>query len=306
MSHVYHLSDVHLLKSSVVTIGVFDGMHRGHQHLIERLVTDAHSTDRLAVVLTFFPHPDVLLRGLTGRYYLTPPEERAALMLAMGVDLVVTHPFNIGIRQMRAAAFVDQLLKHLNLSELWVGEDFAMGYQREGNVSFLRDDGARKGFTVSAIPLVQTGSDTITSTRIRDALVLGHVEEARDLLGRPYSVAGEVIHGDARGRQIGFPTANIDVWEAQVLPATGVYAGYAVIDNERFPAVTNVGIRPTFEGQTVRVEAHLLDFERELYGQTLTFEFVKRLRGERKFDGIAALMAQIQQDITHARDVFKR
>lgn len=306
MAHVYHLSDVHLLRPSVVTIGVFDGVHRGHQHLIEQLVREAHQSDRLAVVLTFFPHPDVVLRGLTGRYYLSQPDERAALMLALGVDFVVTHPFNIGIRQMRAAAFVDQLLLHLKMSELWVGEDFAMGFHREGNVAFLREEGVRKDFSVNAIPLVQTENSAITSTRIREALLLGSVEDARALLGRPYSVSGEVIHGDARGRTIGFPTANIDIWDSQVLPSNGVYAGYAIIDNQRFMAVTNIGVRPTFEGQTVRVEAHILDFADDIYGKMLTFEFEKKLRGEKKFSGLEALMAQIQEDVAATRVVLSR
>lgn len=306
MAHVYHLSDVHLLRPSVVTIGVFDGVHVGHQHLIKRLVQEAHQSDRLAVVLTFFPHPDVVLRGLTGRYYLTSAEERAALMLDLGVDFVVTHPFNIGIRQMRAAAFVDQLLLHLKMGELWVGEDFAMGFQREGNVSFLREDGTRKGFEVNTIPLVQTENSTITSTRIRESLMLGNVEDAQMLLGRPYAVTGEVIHGDARGRTIGFPTANIDIWESQVLPSYGVYAGYVAIDNERFMAVTNIGVRPTFEEQTVRIEAHILDFTQDIYGKSLTFEFVKKLRGEKKFSGLDELMMQIQQDVTLARAILNR
>jgi len=306
MAHVYHLSDVHLLRPSVVTIGVFDGVHVGHQHLIRRLVQEAHQSDRLAVVLTFFPHPDVVLRGLTGRYYLTSAEERAALMLDLGVDLVVTHPFNIGIRQMRAASFVDQLLLHLKMGELWVGEDFAMGFQREGNVAFLREEGARKGFAVNAIPLVQTENSAITSTRIRDALMLGNVGEAQALLGRPYRITGEVIHGDARGRMIGFPTANIDVWESQVLPSHGVYAGYAAIDNQRFMAVTNIGVRPTFEGQTVRIEAHILDFAQEVYGENIAFEFVEKLRGEKKFNGLEELIAQIREDVALTRTILKR
>jgi len=306
MAHVYHLSDVHLLRPSVVTIGVFDGVHVGHQHLIRRLVQEAHQSDRLAVVLTFFPHPDVVLRGLTGRYYLTSPEERAALMLDLGVDFVVTHPFNIGIRQMRAASFVDQLLLHLKMGELWVGEDFAMGFQREGNVAFLREEGARKGFAVNTIPLVQTENSAITSTRIRDALMLGNVGEAQALLGRPYRITGEVIHGDARGRMIGFPTANIDVWESQVLPSHGVYAGYAAIDNQRFMAVTNIGVRPTFEGQTVRIEAHILDFAQEVYGENIAFEFVEKLRGEKKFSGLEELIAQIREDVALTRTILKR
>ena len=146
MTHLYSLEEANLPEHSIVTIGVFDGVHKGHQYLIKRLVDEAHATGRLAVVLTFFPHPDVVLRDLQGRYYLTTAEQKAELLTELGVDCVVTHPFNDAVRQVRAAAFVDQLLQNLKMSALWVGSDFAMGYKREGNVPFLREQGLQKGF----------------------------------------------------------------------------------------------------------------------------------------------------------------
>ena len=177
MKHLYDLASVQLEQPSVVTIGVFDGVHRGHQQLIRRLVEEARATDRLAVALTFFPHPDVVLRGLTGRYYLTTPEQRAEYLGELGIDYVITLPFNQEFRQIRAAAFVDMLIEHLKLSSLWVGSDFAMGYQREGNVEFLRAQGEAKGFSLQVIDLIVAESDgAISSTAIREALLAGEVE----------------------------------------------------------------------------------------------------------------------------------
>jgi riboflavin kinase/FMN adenylyltransferase len=301
MNHLSKLGDVHLQQPSLVTIGVFDGVHRGHQHLIRHLVSEARARGHAAVALTFFPHPDVMLRGLTGRYYLTTPEQRAALLGELGIDYVITLPFDQHIRQIRAADFVDQMIAHLRLESLWVGSDFALGYQREGNVAFLREQGAKKGFSIEVIDLIMEENAAISSSTIRAALQAGDVAEAREMLGRSYSVSGEVVKGEQRGRTIGFPTANINVWDGQVIPANGVYSGWATLGDERHMAVTNVGFRPTFNGQTVTVESHLLDFDRDIYGETLTFTFETRLRSEMRFSGIEALVAQIGADVEAGR-----
>lgn len=303
MQHIYDLTQARQEQPSLVTIGVFDGVHRGHQHLIEQLVTDAHSAGRQAVVLTFFPHPDVVLRGLHGRYYLTTPEQRADQLGRLGVDLVVTQRFDEDFRQIRAAEYINQLLQHLKMAVLCVGADFAMGYQREGNVPFLQQQGAEKGFTLHVIDLVaRNGDETISSTAIRSALQAGDIEQANEWLGRAYALSGEVVHGDHRGRTIGFPTANVRIWEEQVIPANGVYACWAHVGAQRYMAVTNIGVRPTFAGEGVTVEAHLLDFDREIYGETLTITFEKRLRAEQRFNGIEALVAQIKADAQAGRD----
>ncbi len=305
MKHIYNLSDAQLDQPSVVTIGVFDGVHRGHQHLLSQLVNAARSSGQLAVVLTLFPHPDLVLRKLTGRYYLTTPEQKAALLGKLSIDVVVTHPFDDSVRQIRAADFVDQLLAHLNMKSLWVTADFAMGYKREGNFAFLTAQGAQKGFEVKETGLLgNNGEVRISSSAIREALLAGDVEKAAHWLGRPYCVEGPVVHGDHRGRSIGFPTANIQVWDEQVLPANGVYAGWATLNNERFMTVMNVGERPTFAGKDIRVEAHLLDFDRDIYGQRLSVDFVARLRGEQKFSGLDALMQQIHNDAERGRGIL--
>jgi riboflavin kinase/FMN adenylyltransferase len=302
MERLYTLDEAALDRPSVVTIGVFDGVHAGHQHLIRRLVAEAHAADQLAVVVTFFPHPDVVLRGLQGRYYLTTPQQKADLLLQLGVDYVITYPFSREASQVRAADFVDVLLKNLRLNTLWVGADFAMGYKREGNLAFLATQGEQKGFAVREIDLIVNDDEKISSSAIRQAVQAGEVEKARRWLGRGYSLAGEVIHGEGRGRQIGFPTANMSVWDEQVIPANGIYAGWAWVDGRRFMAATNVGIRPTFEGATdVTVEPYLLDFDRDIYGQRIEISFEKLLRPEAKFNSIQALIEQIARDVDETR-----
>jgi riboflavin kinase / FMN adenylyltransferase len=226
----------------------------------------------------------------------------------LGVDYVVTHPFDAVLRQMRAADFDNLMVKHLKLNVLWVGSDFALGYKREGNVEFLRKDGEQKGFSVHVMDLVQSGEDhtAISSTAIRQALQQGDVEKAREWLGRAYTVAGPVVRGDQRGRTIGFPTANIDMWAEQVIPANGIYAGWATLGSERFMAMTNVGVRPTFNGQNITVEAYLLDFDRDIYGQKLALSFEKRLRPEERFNGVDALVAQIKKDVEAGREYLTK
>lgn len=302
MQHIYGLAAARLDQPSLVTIGVFDGVHRGHQHLLRRLVAQAHADGRLAVVQSFFPHPDVVLRGLTRRYYLTSPEQKAALLADLGVDVLVTQTFDDALRQVRAGDYVDLLLDRLQMRALWIGPDFALGYRREGDAAYLRQRGAAAGFELHVVDLLAGGGpEAIRSTAIRQALGDGDVEQARALLGRSYAVAGPVVQGDRRGHLIGFPTANIGVWEQQVIPANGVYAGWATLGADRLMAVTNVGVRPTFDGQAVTVEAYLLDFDATIYGQELALTFERRLRPEMKFSGIDALVAQIRADAEAGR-----
>lgn len=303
MIHVYSLQDVQLDQPSIVTIGVFDGVHRGHQALMQQLVTTAKETNQKSVVLTFFPHPDVVLRGITGRYYLSTDKYRAKLFGDLGVDVVVTSTFDEDLRTIRAADYVDSLVNYLNMKTLWVGADFAMGYQREGTVSYLAELGMQKSYEVHSLDLVTYNHDgkRISSSAVRSYLQAGAVDKATELLGRSYCVQGEVIRGDRRGHSIGFPTANMDVWNLQILPAYGVYAGWATLGDETFMAVTNVGVRPTFSGTDVTVEPHILDFDREIYGETLSLTFETRLRGEQKFNGIEELKAQLHKDIATGR-----
>jgi riboflavin kinase/FMN adenylyltransferase len=184
---------------------------------------------------------------------------------------------------------------------LAVGSDFAMGYKREGNVEFLHEQGIKKQFTLQVVDLVANNGGTISSTAIRTALEAGDVDLARDWLGRSYAISGRVVHGAKRGRQIGFPTANMQVWDQQVIPANGIYAGWVHLNGVRYMAATNVGVRPHFDGQDITIEPYILDFDRDIYGQQLTVTFEKRLRNEAKFDSLAALIEQIGMDVDQSR-----
>ncbi len=306
MRHITSLQQAHLSRPSVVTVGVFDGVHRGHQHLLRRLVAHAAETGAIPVVLTFHPLPRLVLSGYEPGQYLTLPGDRAHLLGELGVELVITHPFDDTVRHIRAADFVDRLVEYLNMRALWVGEDFAMGYKREGNVAFLREQARQKGFDLRVVDLMDAGNERVSSTRIRTAVAAGDVLEAARLLGRPHFVFGEVVEGEKRGRAIGIPTANLAVPPDLAVPARGVYAAWAVIGSETHPSAVNIGIRPTFDGTSaLTVEAHLLDFSGDLYGQQLYLHFLARLREEKKFDSVDALVAQIREDIGQARELFR-
>lgn len=308
MRHLRHLNDARLESDSLLTIGVFDGVHLGHQSLIKRLVASARASGRQSIVLTFYPHPDKVLEQVKQRYYLTTPEKRAELLLELGVDCVITHPFDDETRQLPAAAFIDQLVERLRIKELWVGEDFALGFQREGDVRYLRAQGDKRGFKVRALELIREDSSEqlIRSSTVRDHVRNGDVRAAKAMLGRAYTLAGVVVGGDGRGRTIGVPTANLEVWPEQIIPAKGVYATWARLGDDVFPAATNIGTRPTFAGADVTIEAHLLDFNDDIYGARLELAFVKRLRPERKFSGLDELVAQIQADIAATREGLRR
>ncbi len=302
MQHFYSLQETNQ-TATWLTIGSFDGVHRGHQSIIHQLVEKAHAAGAPAAVLTFFPHPNVVLRNLQEPIYLTSPEERAALLGYLGVDIVVTHPFTLELAGMSANDFLALVNQHLHPRHLMVGYDFALGRRREGTVPRLQALGKEYGFTLDVIQPIQLEGEIVSSSQIRAALTGGDLEKVNRLLGRPYAVSGEVVHGDGRGRRLGIPTANLDVWPWRILPKTGVYVCRAMIDGQVWGAVTNVGVRPTFENQqtTPHIEAHVLDFERDLYGEAINLEFIARLRDEQRFPNIDALITQIQQDIQVAR-----
>lgn len=301
---VDRLSDIQERVPTFLAIGVFDGVHRGHQHLLQEMVANAKAADARPAVLTFFPHPTEVILGLEGRLYLTTLERRVALLAAQGVELVIVHPFDETVRKTRARSFVERLCQVMALRQLW-GGSFSLGYEREGNAEFLSALGQEKGFSVHLMQeLVQWNGERVSSSRIRKALAEGDMVEVRGCLGRPFCVAGEVMLGDQRGRMLGFPTANLDVWKKHLLPANGVYATYATLNGERYPAATNVGVRPTVDDRQLLVEAHLLDFEREIYGETISLDFIARVRDERKFPNLEALTEQIRVDVAAVRHIL--
>lgn len=294
---VTHLSEVDHKQPTCVAIGSFDGVHRGHQALLRRMAAEARVADMRTAALTFFPHPRRVLHTLPPRFYLTTLDERVRLLAEQGIDLIITHPFDDEVRHIRAADFVDQLLSTLDMKQLW-GGNFALGYQREGDVPFLRRQGELKGFTVETLaePVLLDG-EMISSRRVRRALEAGDMAEVTGCLGRYFGVRGPVVKGDQRGRTIGFPTANLAVWDELLLPGNGVYATYAWVGQQRHAAATNVGVRPTVDGLKLTVEAHILDFDADIYGERVRLEFVRRIRPEMKFSGLDELKARIAADV---------
>ncbi|MBC7258870.1 MAG: bifunctional riboflavin kinase/FAD synthetase [Chloroflexi bacterium] len=294
----------HLEQDTVATIGAFDGVHLGHQFLIRNLVARAKETGRLAMVVTFHPHPVAVLRPDLPIRYLTTPGEKAVLMEQLSLDILAILPFDAQMAQMSAAEFTGALVRHLRLRELWVGPDFALGRNREGDIATLRALGADLGFAVRAVEPFLLDGEVVSSTRIRALLAQGDVRGATRLLGRYPTVAGEVVPGARRGRALGYPTANLEVRQERAVPADGVYAVFAVLGTERYPGVANIGVRPSFDNGARTVETFILDFDQDIYGCDLVVEFVERLRPEQRFPNIADLVRQIGQDVEVARRIL--
>ncbi|MGC9393308.1 MAG: bifunctional riboflavin kinase/FAD synthetase [Anaerolineae bacterium] len=284
-----------------LTIGAFDGVHRGHQALIRWMTTGARQAGMRAVVLTFDPLPRLVL-GRSTNGALSTLEERLDYMRPLGLDGVIVYPFDRQTATISAADFVTWLVEKLALAGLWVGPDFVLGHNHEGNIPFLEAMGARLGFAVHQFgeTLCWDGR-SVRSSRIRHALKAGDLDQANDCLGHPYRLSGVVEHGDQRGRVLGFPTANLRIPKNRLLPENGVYICRASLHDEHFDAIVNVGTRPTFDDYPPTVEAHLLDFSREIYGERIQLDFLHRLREELRFSSVETLAAQIRQDEADAR-----
>jgi riboflavin kinase/FMN adenylyltransferase len=295
------------IKNPVVTTGTFDGVHVGHQVIISRLKRLAIDVDGESVLITFHPHPLLVVNDEVRPYYLTLPDERARLMGEMGVEVVLTYPFDRDTSQMSSERFISQLVERFHFSDLWVGYDFALGKDREGTPARLKDLGAIYDFEVHEIPALKYEGELVSSSAIRKRIREGDVKGAARLLGRPFVITGDVIRGENRGKSLGFPTSNLFVPPDVVDIHPGVYACEVDIGGEVFNAVTNVGFRPTFDDgiDSPQIEAHLLDFSRDLYGQHLRLSFIDRLRDEKKFEDVSDLIHQIQLDITEARQILK-
>jgi riboflavin kinase / FMN adenylyltransferase len=307
MPNHYYSLEAAQLNGIWLTIGVFDGVHRGHQEIVQQLTAGAHANGAPAVVLTFAPHPAIVLAGRDIKS-LTTPDERAEILFSLGINDVITIEFTRELAEHSAEDFMADLKHHLGLKKLLIGYDFALGKGRAGNFERLTQIGKDLDYDVSAVAAVRLNNEIVSSTLIRQQIAEGAVALAADKLGRCYSVAGPVVPGDGRGRTIGIPTTNIDVPAEKVIPLNGVYACRALVDGKKHRAVVNIGVRPTFTGGDVlpRVEAHLLDYSSDLYGKTVTLEFVERLRGEQKFSSVDALVTQIRIDIEKAKELLQQ
>jgi riboflavin kinase/FMN adenylyltransferase len=292
-------------RPSALTIGNFDGVHLGHQHLVRFLIERARAESLAAGVVTLYPDPVRVLRPQEPMQYLTSLEERLELLRGLGLDFVIPLSFTSELAELSPRAFVGLLREQLDMRLLVMGPDNAFGRNREATPEQVGILGESLGFAVETLPRhVQAVEAPISATNIRRALAEGDLASVERQLGRRYSLRGPVVHGDKRGRTIGFPTANVGVTADRALPAHGIYATWAEVGGRRYQSATNVGTRPTFDGRTVSVEAYLMDFEGDIYDQTLRLEFVARLREERRFDSVEALVAEMQRDVERARQLL--
>jgi riboflavin kinase/FMN adenylyltransferase len=289
---------------TAVTIGVFDGVHIGHRQVIADLITMAASSEISPAIITFDPHPLSILAPERAPKMLTSVDQRIDQFRQLGVEIAGVLDFP-DIRHLLASQFCEEVLfRALHAKRVVVGADFRFGRDRGGDATLLAVEGERLGFEVSVIDLFGYRDGVVSSTRIRQLLSDGLVEEAAALLGRPYELAGQVVEGGRRGGTIGFPTANIAITPDRQVPGRGVYAGQAMVGDEIHLAAINVGTRPTFDGRGTTIEAHLLDYSGDLYGRSLAIDFRVRLRDEVRFDGVEALTSQIRLDVERVREVL--
>ncbi|HWB36759.1 MAG TPA: bifunctional riboflavin kinase/FAD synthetase [Rugosimonospora sp.] len=293
---------------AVVTIGVFDGVHRGHQEIIGHAVKTARDLGIQSVVVTFDPHPSEVVRPGSHPAILTEPARKAELIEALGVDVLCVVPFTVDFSHLSAEAFVhDVLVEHLHAATVVVGENFRFGHRAAGDIDLLTRLGRNFGFTVESAPLVTGDGTPFSSTYIRASVDAGEVEAAAVALGRPHRLEGIVVRGDQRGRELGFPTANLLTGRFAAVPADGVYAcrlvrrGAGSAPGDTLLAATSIGTNPTFNGRERRVEAYVLDFDGDLYGERVALDFARRLREMRRYEGIEPLLAQIREDVAQTR-----
>ena len=291
----------------VLALGNFDGMHRGHLKIIERVRRGAEERGWTPVAMTFDPHPSKIVRPDKAPPLLMTHQQKLEALARGGMHGVAIIRFTPELAHWDPETFVRAVLvEWLHVAEVWVGANFLFGHDRSGNFSLLRSLGARYGFRAEKIDPVRYKDFVVSSTRVRRLIVEGRVDEAGALLGHHYTIEGSVVQGQKRGRELGFPTANLCA-ENELVPPAGVYATTVHIDGIAYPSLTNIGTRPTFEsGEVNIIETHVLDFDKDLYGTRLRLGFVQRLRDEKTFDGIDALQAQIEADRARARDLFGR
>lgn len=287
-----------------VTIGSFDGVHIGHQEIIKTLVNGARVDNTTSVIITFYPHPAKVLRPFPDPFYLSTPEEKDKALTMLGLGSVLTIRFDRQLANLTAYDFMSILHNQLKFSCLLIGYDFKLGRNREGDITKLREIGEKLGYCVRAIEPLQSTAQVVSSSLIRKLISEGDITTANTMLGRWYPVSGKVVHGDGRGKHIGIPTANIEPWSEKLIPKIGVYAALAEVNGSLQQAVVNIGRRPTFYAtpQQQTIEVHLLNFNRDIYGLTLSLNFIKRIRDEVRFNSTEELMRQIGKDIKDSKE----
>lgn len=285
-------------KKTVMTLGTFDGVHKGHQKIISELVENARKIGCESLILTFFPHPRMILQEPSEIKLLNTIKEKSELLSKLGVDHLIIHPFDHSFSRLGAEEFVsDILVKQFAIEKIIIGHDHRFGRNRTANIYDLVEYGEEFGFEVQQISALEIDSISVSSTKIRTALQEGNVEKANEYLGYPYFLSGKIIKGKSIGRTIGFPTANLHIEESyKLIPKNGVYVVQTKVNDDNIYGMMNIGLNPTFEGSTQSIEIHLLNFEGDLYYQHLKIELLKRIRDEVKFDSMEALQKQLLSD----------
>lgn len=287
----------------VLTIGAYDGVHIAHRALIAGVVMRARELGGRAVVITFDPHPDLVLRPQSQLVLLTDLTDKTALISELSVDFLVIQPFTPDFTKLSPETFVEKLLGGGDVCEVHLGEDFRFGYKAQGTVERLREEGQARGFQVRTLASLEVDGQLVSSTAIRKLIAEGNVAQANRWLARAHSLKGVIVQGFQRGRILGFPTANMAVSTQFAVPSNGVYATVTTILSENVSrhSVTNIGVRPTFDNGVRSVETFIFDFDQDIYGQTIRVEFIQKLRDEQKFAGLDAIKAQLAQDVIQAR-----
>ena len=293
-------------KDTLLTIGVFDGVHLGHQYLISQLTRHAREQNLLSGVVTFRQHPQEIMSPQTRLPFLTDLDQRINLLKNEGVDAIFALSFNPELSRLSAREFVALLKRHLRMRGLVIGHDFALGQNREGDETTLLKLGKEMGFSVTAVRAKLVNGELVSSTTIRKALADGDMKRVHRLIGRNFGFGGGVVTGAHRGTGLGFPTANLEVNPGQALPPDGVYVTWAYIDGHAYPSMTNIGQRPTFSNNERTVEVYVLDYQGNLYGHEMKIDLIDRLRDEKKFNSVEELKNQIAEDIKRGRAILSR
>jgi len=293
-------------RGAFVTIGNFDGVHLSHQHICRKLAAEAKKSGKRSLVITFDPHPKMILHpNIHPFYLLTTRSEKMALLEGCGVDATVIIAFDMNYSKITAEEFVrDFLWKKLAITKIIIGHDYVFGQARQGNDAFLKAQGRKLGFSVEVIKAFKIDNEIVSSTLIRNCILSGDVPAATKLLGRFYNVEGVVVSGAGRGTGLGYPTANIEP-EKELLPPSGIYAAFVMVDGRRYMGALNIGAKPTFEDYTSTLEVFLLDYEGDLRGKKLNVLFVEKLRDIVKFDGPESLKRQIAADVEKTKEILK-
>ncbi len=306
---IFELENIPQNEGFVITQGTFDGVHLGHQHVLKQVVNIAKEYKKPSLLITFYPHPRLVINPNDSTIkMLSSIEEKAKIILEMGIDYVLVLSFTHEISQYTPEKFVhDILVSKLNVQCMVVGYDHRFGKNRSGGFSELTEFAKKFNFKVKEINASEIDEIAVSSTRIRKAIASGNLKEANELLGKPYRLTGIVVEGQKIGRQLGFPTANLMIDEPhKLIPPNGVYLGYAIIQNIKYKIMLNIGVRPTVDGKSQTIEAHIIDFNENIYNQKLTIYLVQFLREELRFNGLEALKIQLQKDesITRSAQLF--